>query len=337
MNSKYFTYIMTVITIISVISAVYVYTYYQGQIADLNSTISGLQSDITTLQSELAKYRNLTLVDDRGYVLTLTSYPERIVSLAPSNTEILFAVGAGSKVVGVTDYCDYPYNFSAWIEAGNLTSIGGFWNPPVEPIIDLEPDLVLATSASEEAANTLRNMGYNVLILDPKSINGILKDIMLVGRATNNDVEAAILIRAMRERIDNIIKKVAGATSKPKVYCEIWNDPLMSAGPGTWIHELINLAGGINIFENATLQWPIVSSEAVIKQNPDIMIYPHSHGVERFWGSFDDVKARPGWDKISAVQNDRLYEIDADIIARPGPRIVEALEILAQLIHPELF
>jgi iron complex transport system substrate-binding protein len=246
-------------------------------------------------------------------------------------------VGAGSKVVGVTDYCDYPYNFSAWIEAGNLTSIGGFWNPPVEPIIALEPDLVLATSASEEAANTLRNMGYSVLILDPKNINDILKNILLVGRATDSDVEAGILVGTMRERIDNIIKKVVGVASKPKVYFEIWNDPLMSAGPGTWIHELINLAGGINIFENATSQWPIVSSEVVIQQNPDVMLYPYSHGVERFWGSFDEVKARPGWDEISAVQNDRLYEIDADIIARPGPRIVEALEILAQIIHPDFF
>ncbi|MBT0160520.1 cobalamin-binding protein [Candidatus Bathyarchaeota archaeon A05DMB-2] len=338
MNAKYGTYITTVIAIFSIISAVYVYAYYEGQIADMRSTISGLQNDIANLQSELYKYRNLTLVDDRGYVLNLTSYPNRIVSLAPSNTEILFAVGAGDRVVGVTNYCNYPYNFSAWVEAGNMTSVGDYWNPNMEAIVAVNPDLIFAAFAQEEVVNTLRGMGYKVLVLDPDNIDDILKDIVLVGRATNKDIEAGILVNSLRQRIDAVVKKIADATSSPKVYYEVWYDPIWSVGSESWENELIEKAGGINIFADQNLNYFMPSSEAIIERNPDVMIFPLGHGAEPpFWGSFDQVKARPGWDMISAVQNDRLYTIDADIIARPGPRIVDALEILAQIIHPELY
>ena len=338
MRNKHFIQIITAIIISLIISAAAFHLYYQGRIGELESSIKTLREEVTELNNELSKYKILTLVDDQGYVLNLTSYPNRIVSLAPSNTEILFAVGAGDKVVGVTDYCDYPYNFSAWIEAGNMTSIGSYWNPSIEPIVALNPDLILASPASEKAANRLRSMGYNVLMLDPKNINDVLQDIILVGRATGHDVEASILVGTMRERIDCVINTLRNATFRPKVYFEVWNDPLMSAGPGTWINELIKLAGGVNIFENATSQWPVVSSESIIQQNPDIIILPSSHGAgPPFWGSFDRVKSRPGWDAISAIKNDRLYVINGDIIARPGPRIVDALETLAKIIHPEMF
>jgi iron complex transport system substrate-binding protein len=338
MNPKYVAYIMTVIAVVSVISAVYVYVYYEGQIADIRSMISGLQSDVTNLQSELYKYQNLTLVDDRGYVLNLTSYPNRIVSLAPSNTEILFAIGAGDKVVGVTNYCNYPYNFSAWIEAGNLTSVGDYWTPNIEAIVTLKPDLTLAAFAQEEVVNTLRGMGYKVLVLDPANIDDVLKDIVLVGRATDKNIEAAILVNDLRRRIDAVVSKVAGAPSRPKVYYEVWYDPLWSVGSESWENELIEKAGGINIFANQSLKYFEASSEAIIERNPDIMIFPLGHGSgPPFWGSFDQVKARPGWNAISAVKNDRLYTIDADIVSRPGPRIIDALEILAEIIHPELF
>ena len=338
MNTRYIPYITTTIAIISITSAVYVHSYYEGQNADMRSTISGLQSDVANLQSELYKYRNLTLVDDRGYVLNLTTYPNRIVSLAPSNTEILFAVGAGDKVVGVTDYCNYPYNFSAWIEAGNFSSVGDYWAPNIEAIVSLKPDLVLAAFAQEEVVNTLRGMGYKVLVLDPDNIDDILKDIVLVGRATDRNIEAAILVNNLRRRIDAVVSKVADAASTPKVYYEVWYDPLWSVGSESWEPEVIEKAGGINIFTDQSLEYFETSSEVVIERSPDIVIFPLGHGGgPRFWGSFDEVKERPGWNAISAVQHDRLYTIDADIISRPGPRIVDALETLAEIIHPELF
>ena len=233
------------------------------------------------------------LVDDFGYSLTLTEPPERIVSLAPSNTEILFAVGAGDKVVGVTDFCNYPYDFAAWIEAGNMTSIGNYYGPSTEPIVALNPDLVLATTGSEDAAENLRNLGYNVLIIEPRNLTFVLRDILLVGRATNNYDQAAALESELRQRIDAISTQAEGATTTPKVYHEVWNEPLMSAGPGTFIDELITLAGGQNIFNDATASWPIVSSEAIIDKNPDVMIFPNMYmGVANFYETIDSVKNR---------------------------------------------
>jgi iron complex transport system substrate-binding protein len=337
MNSKRLTQITAAIAIISIVTAIGVHVYYQRQISELMSQVEVFKTEISHLSSELSRYKRLTLVDDHGFVLNLTSYPEKIVSLAPSNTEIIFAVGSGDKVVAVTDYCNYPYNFSAWIEEGNMSSVGGYWNPSIESIVSLDSDLIIASPGSAAAVDNLRSMGYNVLMLDPKSINDVLQDIILVGRATGKDVEAGMLVGTIRLRMDSVISKVSGSTYRPSVYCEIWYDPLMSAGPNTWIGELISSAGGQNIFENATSEWPIVSSEAIIQQNPNIIIFPHAHGDFQFWGSFDEVKARTGWDTISAVQNDQMYVINSDIVARGGPRLADALEILAEIIHPESF
>jgi len=338
LEPKYITYIAALIMVFSVFSTIYVYTYYEGQIANVRLIIIDLQKEIANLQSELYRYRNLTLVDDSGYVLNLTSYPKRIISLAPSNTEILFAVGAGDKVVGVTNQCNYPHNFSAWIKAGNLTSLGDYWTPNIEAIIAIKPDLILAAFAQEEVVNALRGMGYKVLVLDPDNIDDILKDILLVGRATDRDVEAAILVNNLRRRIDAVVSKVSGAMSRPKVYYEVWYDPIWSVGSEGWENELIEKAGGINIFADQRLKYLEASSEAIIENNPDIIIFPLSRGAAPpFWGSLDQVKQRPGWDAINAVQNDGLYTIDEDIISRPGPRMVDALEILFRIIHPELF
>jgi iron complex transport system substrate-binding protein len=247
-------------------------------------------------------------------------------------------VGAGDKVVGVTDYCNYPYNFSAWVKSGNLTSVGGYWPSNIEAIVALRPDLVVAAFAQEEVVNKLRGMGCNVLVLDPGDIDDVLRDIVLVGRATDRNIEAAILVNNLRNRIDAVVSKVTTVTSRPKVYREVYYDPIWSVGSESWENELIEKAGGTNIFADQNLKYFETSSEAIIKRDPDIIILPLGHGAEPpFWGTIGQVKARPGWSTISAIRNDRLYTIDEDIISRPGPRIVDALEALAKIIHPELF
>jgi iron complex transport system substrate-binding protein len=310
-------YLLAIIAIIVLVVAVYVYVSHQG---------------------EADKFEGGDFVDDLGYTLTLTSPPERIVSLGPSNTEILFAVGAGDNVVGVTDFCNYPYDFAAWIEAGNMSSIGNYYDPSVEPIVALDPDLVLATTGSLEATETLRDLGYNVLVIEPENLTFVLRDILLVGRATNNYEEAVALKSEIEQRIDAVTAKAAEATTTPKVYHEVWNEPLMSAGPTTFIDELITLAGGENIFHDATTSWPTISSEAVIEKNPDVLFFPDMYmGRENFYETIEAVEDRPGWDTITAVQNGALYEINADIISRSGPRLVDALEILAKMVHPEIF
>ena len=355
---KTLTYIVAVLAIIALIVSGYGFVAFQGQVADLeNSTteleaslsdiqgtltdiqaqIGEYQSNITDLEDELSGYKEITLVDDMGNVVVLNEPPERIVSLAPSNTEMLFAVGAGDKVVGVTDVCDYPYNFTAWIEAGNMSTIGNYWQPAVEPIIELDPDLIFASTASEDAAATLRNLGYNVLIVEPKTINGVLEAVLLIGRATGNHVEASQLVSELRARIDAVVNTVAGADSTPKVYHEVYGPDIQTAGPGTFIDELITLAGGENIFHDAVTSFPIVSSETVIEKNPDVIIFPNMYMGLIPWGTYDDIASRPGWDSITAIKNDNFYTIDASIISRSGPRLVDALEELAVMIHPELF
>ena len=311
------TYILVILVIVALVVAAYAYTTYL---------------------EEPEEFKGGDLVDDLGYSLNLTSPPERIVSLAPSNTEILFAVGAGDKVVGVTKFCSYPYNFTAWIEAGNMTSIGSYSDPTIEPIVALNPGLILASQRSLEATDSLRNLGYNVLVLDPSNVSDVLQDILLVGRATDRYSEAVSLESELRQRIDDISSQAADATFTPKVYNEIWAEPFMAAGPETFIDELITLAGGENIFHDATTRWPSVSSESIIEKNPDVMVFPDKYmGREHFTETMEDITNRPGWDLISAVQNDAIYEINADIISRAGPRLADALETLAKMIHPEIF
>jgi iron complex transport system substrate-binding protein len=281
------------------------------------------------------------LKDDHGYVTSLTDYPDRIISLAPSNTEILFELGLGDKVVAVTDYCDYPYNFSEWITTGNMTSIGAFENPNMEVIATLDPDLIFATGGvQEEAVASLRELGNKVLVLDPATVDDVLQDIILVGKATDRNQEAQSIVDDLRSRIDAVVNKVAAVASKPKVYYEIWYDPtsLWVAGSEAWQNELIEKAGGINIFADQQLDYFQSSAEAVIERNPDLILLPGGHGFgPPFWESFDAVKARPGWDSITAVQNNELYKIDQNLIARAGTRVADAIEILAEFFHPQLF
>jgi iron complex transport system substrate-binding protein len=335
-NIKQVAYITSALLVLSLISTLYVYSFYNGQLNDMRVQIDELQSSVVDLQGELDRYRNLTLVDDGGYVLHITSYPIRVLSLAPSITEILFAVNAGDLVMGVTDYCDYPHDFSAWVEAGNITSVGGYWNPNIETIISLEPDLIFAAFDQDELVETLREMGYNVIVLSPDSVDGVLNDILLAGRATDRETEAALLVKDMNRRIETIENKVSGI-SRPTVYFEIWNDPLWSVGSEGWEHELLKIAGGDNVFADLVIDYFETSSEPIIERDPEVMIFPAGSMGAPFWGSFEQVKTRPGWDIISAVKNNRLGMIDANIVSRPGPRIVEALEEMAKIIHPELF
>jgi iron complex transport system substrate-binding protein len=285
-------------------------------------------------------------------VTNLTVHAKRIVSLSPSSTEILFAIGAGDSVVGITEYCNHPPDLKARIEAGELTRIGGYWESSIGAIMALKPDLVLISTArctvktkkrkvnckpeyetTAQVAAQLRSLGLNVLPLDPHSMNDVLNNILLVGRVIGNAAEATSLVEKLRHRIETVAEKSKAASHRPKVYFEVWNNPYISVSSGTWIGDLINLAGGANIFGNAVSEWPIIDPEDIIQRNPDILVFPVISDVPRFWGSFEDVKKRSGWKNINAVRNGNLYEVPRDFISRPGPRLVEALEMLEKIIH----
>ena len=318
MNTKYT--IAAVVIIVLIVSAAFI-IYYQAQAPD-----EGLEA----LQN---------LVDDDNYKTILTAYPEKIISVAPSCTEMLFAIDAGDKVVAVTDYCDYPYDFSAWVAAGNMTSVGDFTTPNMEVITALDPDLILASGGvQDDIVSTLRDRGYKVLVLDPTSVSGILYNIELVGNATGNRDEATALINDLTSRIDAVGETVASA-AKPKVYYEVYYELTSSwtIGSLAWQNELIEKAGGTNIFNDQEIDYYQYQVEALIDRNPDVIVLPASGMGTGQLESLEDVKNRPGWDTTNAVQDDRLYQIDSNIIERSGPRVADAIEQLAEFFHPELF
>jgi len=319
LNTKHLIAIVVIIVLIA--SAAFIYVYYSNPAPD-----EGLE----TLQH---------LVDDHEYETVLTAYPKRIISVAPSCTEILFAIGAGDKVVGVTEFCDYPYNFAEWIVEGNMTSVGDFTTPNLEVITSLDPDLILASGGVQtESVDTLRTRGYKVLVLDPTSIDGILRNIELVGNATGKRTEARELMNDLTSRINSVGEKVRNA-AKPKVYYEVYYETTSSwtIGALAWQSELIEKAGGINVFEDQQMDYYQYQVEAFIARNPDIIVLPASGMGTGEQASSDAVKTRPGWDTTNAVQNDRIYQINSNIIERSGPRVVEAIEQLSEFFHPELF
>lgn len=274
----------------------------------------------------------VSVVDDAGRTVEIARTPQRFVSLAPSNTEILFALGLDDKVVGVTDFCDYPE------EAKAIEKLGGI-EPNLEKIVALNPDLVLAIGGSPaqvEKATEMEKLGLAVLVLEPGDIEGIMANIELVGKAAGAEKEASELVTEMRKRFDDITARVKGAESRPKVFFELdATDPSKpyTPGPGSFIDALITLAGGSNVGAGAKMQWAQLSTEEIIAQDAEVIVL----GDANYGVTAEMVKERPGWSVITAVKNAAIYPIDDVLVSRPGPRIIDGLEALTRIIHPELF
>jgi iron complex transport system substrate-binding protein len=266
----------------------------------------------------------ITIDDDSGQNLTITAPPERIISLAPSNTEILFAIGLGEKIVGVTEYCDYPE------AATQKEKIGGFKTVNIEKVVSLNPDLVFGTGGVQaEIVQKLRELGISVVILDAGNIDEILENILLVGRITGSELEAETLAFDLEARIQAVKTKSDEMDENPKVAYILWSDPLMVAGSDTFVADLIGLAGGENVFSPSAVQYPTISLEGMIERDPEILING-DHSLET-----SELKSDPRWMEINAVKNNQLYTIDADIVSRQGPRIVDALERFSLWITSE--
>ncbi len=276
---------------------------------------------------------SLEVTDQAGRVVRIEKMPEKIISLAPSNTEIVFALGLADRLVGVTEFCDYPE------AAKGKPKIGGFNTIDIEKVVVIEPDLILATNIhQEEVIPALERLGLTVLILDPKTLDEVLEAITLLGRVTGKQEAAAQLVTEMSNRIKAVTDKTANLTEaqRPRVFYVMWHEPLMTVGLDTRIHELIGLAGGINIAQEVGEGYPTMSLEAVIQANPQVIVAGSGMGEGaklpfQFAGSESRLK------DVDARINNRVYEINTDLIGRPGPRIVEALEQLAKMIHPEIF
>lgn len=275
----------------------------------------------------------LTIVDGLQRTLTLDAPAQRIVSLAPSNTEILFAIGAGPQLVGRDVLSDFP------AEAQAVTDIGDtFIELNVELIISLEPDLVLAAEITPvEQVTQLEQLGVTVFWLaNPVDFEGLYANLVTVGQMTGHDLEAADLAAALQARVAAVDTAVAARTDTPSVFYELdASDPAApwTSGAGTFIDLLISRAGGQNAAAGLQGAFAQISIEELLVQDPDVILL----GDAAYGITVESVGQRAGWSDLAAVQAGSVYPFDDNLVSRPGPRLVEALEELARLLHPDLF
>ena len=274
-----------------------------------------------------------TFIDGLGRTVNIEEVPETIISLAPSNTEILYALGLEDKLVGVTEYCNYPE------AAQDKPKIGGYSTVDIEKVVEIQPDLILATNIhKDETIPALERLDLTVIGLDPKNLDEVLEAITLIGKCTGSEDEASLLVTEMSNRIKAVTDETDNLTpaQRPKVLYVLWHEPLMSVGSGSRIHDLIEKAGGINIAQELAGGYPTISLEAVLDANPQVIIANLGHGAGGDT-PLQFINDEPRLAVVEARINQRVYGIDADLTGRPGPRIVEALERLAKMIHPEIF
>ncbi len=275
----------------------------------------------------------LTIVDDAGRKVTIQKLPQRIVSLAPSNTEILFALGLDDKIVGTTDYCDYPE------AAKTKPRVAGYSNPNIEKLLSLEPDLVVAESIHERMVlPALERLGLTVVVTRATSLEVILHDIEFLGQITGKSKAATRIVNSMKARIDAIVSKTSALTpeQRPRVLYVCWHAPIWTMGSETFIDDLIWKAGGMNVFATDFKQSRAVSLEAVVTKNPQVIIVSGmgTTGDLIYNSILDEERLRD----VYAIISHRVYKMsDASLIERPGPRIVDGLEEVARYIHPETF
>jgi iron complex transport system substrate-binding protein len=275
----------------------------------------------------------LTIVDDLGRTVQIEKLPQRIVSLAPSNTEMIYALGLEDKLVGTTDYCDYPE------AAKSKPRVASYTTPDLEKVVSVQPDLILAEAIHEKTAlPAMEKLGLTVIVMSATSVDTVLNDIKLIGQINGKSRAAATLVDSLNGRIQEVVLKTVTLTPEQRlrVLYVVWHDPIWTMGRNTFISDLIWKAGGVNIFADDFEKSRVVSLESIIQKNPQVilvsgmgtsgdMIYKNIVKETRLLG-------------VDAMRNNRIHKIsDANLTERPGPRIVDGLEEVAKLLHPEIF
>lgn len=287
-----------------------------------------------TLAADMPPGEPFDVTDDLDRTITLPHYAQRVVSLAPSNTEILFAIGAGGQVVGRDEFSDYP------AEAAEIPTVGGsFGDYNMEAIVDLNPDLVLASELNTpEQVKSLEDLGLVVYYLkNPVELEGMYVNLEKVARLTGHEAEAMELISSLQARVAAVDEALGQVSDEPLVFYEIdATDPAApyTAGTGTFIDTLLQRAKGRNLGASLPGQYGQISLEELIVQDPEIILLGDS-----VWGGVtaESVAQRAGWEELSAVQTGQVYPFDDNLVSRPGPRMVDGFEALAQALHPDLF
>jgi len=270
--------------------------------------------------------------DDSGNTIMQAPPSQRIISLAPANTEIIYALGLEDRLVGVTEFCNYPP------DAKNKARVGGFSTVDIEKAVELRPDLVLASDIhSKSVTPQLQKMGFRVVSLYPKTVKGAINDIVLTGELAGASKAAAELTTSLQKRVDAVTAVTTGQApgQRPRTLLMIWNDPLMVAGNSTLIDDIIRMAGGTNIATDIN-GFGSMNLESMISADPQVIIVPTSmdNSSDPLW---DFVTTDPRMSNTSAVKNSRVYKIEGDLVYRYSPRFIAALEQVASFLHPELF
>jgi len=268
----------------------------------------------------------VTLVDFQNRQVAVNAKPLRIVSIGPSNTEFLYALGAGALLVGVDDFSNEP------AAAKSVDKVGGV-KVNLEKVVSLRPDLVVTVRFSDGTIERLGSAGLNVLVVDPQGIGDVARTAILLGRAVGSNGDG--LAASIDARLQQVRARTAGA-AKPRVFHEVdASDPAkpFTAGPGSYIHDLIEIAGGENVAAKAGSAYPQLSLEEIVRADPEVIVL----GDADYGVSPEQVASRPGWSGLSAVKDRKVFGVSGDLVSRPGPRVADAAEAYAKLVHPELF
>jgi cobalamin transport system substrate-binding protein len=269
----------------------------------------------------------IQITDDAGIVVRLEHPAQRIISLIPSATETLIALGAAQQIVGRTRYDVAP-------AVANVPSVGGGLDPSVEAIIGLRPDLVIAWANDKRQAirEKLVSLRIPVFILRTEDTTDIFRGIANIGRLSGRDSAARAIAAAMRSSLDSIRMSVAALPRRKMMYVE-FPDPPMTAGPHTFIAQIISLAGGNSVFSDNTDLWPNVSMEEIVRRDPDLLVVPagefKQNTLERF-------RQMSGWRDLRAVKHGNVVAVPADLVSRPSPSIVASARVMRNAIHPEV-
>jgi iron complex transport system substrate-binding protein len=273
----------------------------------------------------------LEVVDDLGRTVQVPQPVRRIVTLAPACTEVLFAVGAGEEVVGVTSFSNYPP------EAQSRTQVGGLTRETMsmERVLELRPDVIFAAGTLQYSLiQDLTALGLAVVAFEPHDIAGIIDNLQLAGEITGNKDRAAEVAAEIERDVDQVIRQIAKipAKDRPAVFYEVWHRPLRTAGPSSYLGQLVELAGGRNIFDDLSEAYPLVSEEAVVQRNPEVILGPQTPASD-----ISEFQRRSGWQSMAAIRAGRIHFLDEDLVSRPGPRVALGLKAIAAALHPDRF
>jgi len=274
-------------------------------------------------------FSTVKVVDSRGVEVIFEEPPRRIVSISPAHTEILYALGLGDHVVGIDRFSDYPQGTS------DKPRIGDAFTLNLEALTVLEPDLVYTTFSGP--VDSIEQLDIKVLYLfAPSDMSGVLGNIQLLGRITGRENQAEVIVSDMEARIEAVMHRLRDVKHGPRLFYEL--DPaLFTVGPSSFIGNILGMLKIRNVAEGAIGPYPQITTEVIVEKDPEVIILGDSSQYLRTGITLDSVVNRPGWGSITAVVNDQVYAFDDTLLSRPGPRIVEGIEGLAEILYPELF